>query len=187
MSTKVVLCGEEYDVNETYLNLHNKGLTKVPPELKLFTNLETLDLSHNEFTELPKEAFSTLEKLTTLDMYCCKLRTIHEDAFLNLKNLKYLTLNYNEIETLHENTFVPLSHLLSLQLAGNSYTTLPENIFSPLANLERLYLYRSNLTTLPLSVTNCTKLKTINYDEHRLYSSLDDRIKVWLTKLHPVL
>jgi Leucine-rich repeat (LRR) protein len=43
----ISICGKKYGVDISHLNLANKGLTRIPEEIKYLTNLRRLNLSNN--------------------------------------------------------------------------------------------------------------------------------------------
>lgn len=47
----------------TEISIQSKGLTKVPEALSKFSNLETIDLSHNKIGQIPLDYFKKFKKL----------------------------------------------------------------------------------------------------------------------------
>ena len=64
-------------------------------------NLQELDLSHNNLSELPPGLFNGLSNLQSLHLQYNKLRRLPPDAFDGLSNLQWLDLS-----RLHEARFL---------------------------------------------------------------------------------
>ena len=100
-------------------------------------NLSTLDLSFNEFYNLPSQGFQKLTKLKSLDLSNCEIRRIDENAFDGLKILNNLLLSNNYIGRIP----VKLPKLLMyLYMTGNQVEILNNNTFANLTSLKRLHL-----------------------------------------------
>ena len=121
--------------------------SKVPEELlKLGVrnmNITSLDLSHENLTNLPKEIG-------------------------NLTNLNMLRLDNNNLKTLPPQ-FGKLENLRTLYLNNNNLTKLPPQIGN-LTKLLTLYLDNNNLTKLPPQIGNFTKLLTLSLGYNNLES-----------------
>jgi internalin A len=109
----------------TRLDLSDKGLTTLPPEIGQLTNLTILDLSHNQLTRLPPE-IGQLTKLTLLD------------------------LDRNQLTALQPK-IGQLTNLKNLWLIGNQLTALPPEI-DQLPKLKHIYLSDNPLTSPPLEI-----------------------------------
>ena len=118
-----------------YLDLSNKGLTILPPEIGKLTDLTELILSFNDLTTLPKE-------------------------IQNLKKLKKLDLRFNQITE-----FPPeiggLTSLTKLHLGANQLTILPVNL-EKLTSLKVLKLWYNNLKTFPLEICELKNLTALS-------------------------
>ncbi|WP_446009021.1 COR domain-containing protein [Candidatus Electrothrix sp.] len=144
----------------TQLDLSDKGLTKLPPELFRLTKLtylEVLNLSGNQLAMFPPE-ISELTNLTRLDLSNNQLTALPPNL-LQLTNLAILNLSGNKLTTLPPELF-ELANLTRLNLSGNQLTSLPPDILQ-LKNLTELDLSNNQFTTLPLEVTRLTKLEKL--------------------------
>ncbi|XP_070770277.1 toll-like receptor 8 [Enoplosus armatus] len=117
------------------------------------TNLQALDLSFNNLTEVPKGLPQTL---CTLKLGSNKIQYISEDDLLRLQNLKVLKIQGNcpRCENsprpcvpcpkgslgIHPNAFHGLTQLESLSLGGNSLKHLSHSWFERLSKLKELFL-----------------------------------------------
>jgi Leucine-rich repeat (LRR) protein len=132
----------------TRLFLASQHLKVLPPEIKKFTSLQSLNLNDNELTTLPAE-IGELVQLERLSIETNNLTTLPAEIG-NLINLK------------------------SLDLYSNALTTLPASIGN-LKNLKKINLRENRLTTLPASIGNLKNLKKVNLRENRL-TTLPDGI-----------
>ena len=88
------------------------------PQLRNNASLELLDLSNNELTVLPEDAFSGFIKLQTLDLSVNRLSYINVDTFSVLHNLLSLNLSDNTMSFIN-GTFIGLGKLKSLKLSSS--------------------------------------------------------------------
>ncbi|MDJ1494755.1 leucine-rich repeat domain-containing protein [Cytophagaceae bacterium DM2B3-1] len=77
----------------TSINFHNCKLTSVSPKVKVFENLEELDLSHNQLKSLPP-AMAHLPKLRKLDLSNNQITTF-PTVLLKMTSLEELDLRGN--------------------------------------------------------------------------------------------
>jgi GTPase SAR1 family protein len=141
----------------TSLDLSNKGLTELPPEIGQLTNLTKLVLRSNQLTALPPE-IGQLTKLTTLYLSYNQLTALPPEIG-QLAKLTTLYLSHNQLTALPPE-IGQLTKLTTLYLKGNQLTTLPPEI-GQLTNLTKLVLWSNQLTALPPEfglLTNLTKL-----------------------------
>jgi internalin A len=119
----------------TELNLSNRGLTELPPEIGRLANLQRLYLGNNQLTALPPEIG-------------------------RLANLQALSLWGNLLTALPPE-IGKLANLQILDLDGNQLKGLPPEI-GHLANLQRLFFQSNQLTTLPPEIGHLKDLKTLD-------------------------
>ncbi|XP_078608002.1 uncharacterized protein LOC144879965 [Branchiostoma floridae x Branchiostoma japonicum] len=107
--------------NLTNLNISNCSLARVPI-LRHLVTMQVLDLSWNNITTLPPEAFSTMTDLTHLRLSNINLSSIEPNAFAGLSSLQHLSLENNQLKTLPRNLFMPLRSLELLDLYNNPWS-----------------------------------------------------------------
>ncbi|XP_005306431.1 leucine-rich repeat-containing G-protein coupled receptor 4 isoform X1 [Chrysemys picta bellii] len=125
-----------------------RGLTTVPEGLSAFTH--ALDISMNNITKLPEDAFKNFPYLEELRLAGNDLSFIHTKALSGLKELKVLTLQNNQLKTVPNEAIRGLSGLQSLRLDANHITAVPEDSFEGLVQLRHLWLDDNSLTEVPI-------------------------------------
>uniref|UniRef100_A0A7M4FVE3 Leucine-rich repeat-containing G-protein coupled receptor 4 n=1 Tax=Crocodylus porosus TaxID=8502 RepID=A0A7M4FVE3_CROPO len=125
-----------------------RGLPAVPDGLSAF--IHALDISMNNITKLPEDAFKNFPYLEELRLAGNDLSFIHPKALSGLKELKVLTLQNNQLKTVPNEAIRGLSGLQSLRLDANHITTVPEDSFEGLMQLRHLWLDDNSLTEVPI-------------------------------------
>ena len=152
------------DLSDNYLTLTHNFTA-----LKFFPNIQELNLSHNQLTELPENIFNNLNQLQILWLSGNQLTQLPENIFNNLNQLQILWLNGNQLTQLPENIFQKLIQLQTLWLSGNKLTQLPENIFNNLNQLEELSLSHNQLIQLPTNIfNNLNQLTELHLSNNKL-------------------
>ena len=140
------------------LDLSNRGIAILPPEIGLLSKLITLELNGNRLTSLPVEV-TQLKQLAALDL---------RDNFLadfppgisRISSLQNLNLSHNRISTLPEE-ISNLSHLCSLDLSENPISALPDGLFQ-LDALRSLNLSKTELGHVPDELGRLTELSELS-------------------------
>ncbi|XP_028981782.1 chaoptin-like [Diachasma alloeum] len=142
-------------------------------------NLERLNLSHNELSEIPQRVFQNLTSLVVLKLDnnklldipdLCNLKKLREvnlsgnafydinqQTFCNLTNLKYIDLSHNEIADIRHGVFDTLAPLTTLDLSWNKIKKLRRNWFNPGSDQVPVE-HPMNLEYLDLSNNNMRKI-----------------------------
>ncbi|XP_049854700.1 chaoptin-like [Schistocerca gregaria] len=130
-------------------------------------HLRVLDLSHNHIRSVPRDAFRDTQ-LERLDLSHNQLVVMPGSSLAEVgATLRRLQLSHNQLEHLDSSMFLETPHLLQLHIAHNKLTILPDNVFSsvdglsdldlsgnPLrANFKELFHYVQRLHTLSLANT----------------------------------
>lgn len=131
-------------VNLEYLSLKNDHLKTIPSQIGTLKKLKVLDLSGNDFTELPIE-FSQLENLEELYLNDEKNMNLPKtiEIMSKLPKLKSLHLENDQLENL-PNNFKRLDHLEFLYLSQNRLKEIPKQIES-LPHLQYLDIHDNNI------------------------------------------
>ena len=175
--------------NVKKLNLSGRGITELPPEIRLLESLEKLDLSNPENTPVELQ-----NQLTTLPPEIAELGDLQElfltrnqfttfpDVVAELQNLRILNLGGNQLSSLPPQ-LTQLRSLREFYLHNNKFQTIPPVVFeleclekvnlagSPVAeidpaigalsNLKEFVLGGSLLTSLPDVVASLSQLETL--------------------------
>jgi internalin A len=148
----------------TDLDLANKGLTVLPPQIGQVTSLRELHLSRNKLTTLPAE-IGHLTSLRDLGLGSNRLTTLPAEIG-RLKNLEELYLDWNRLVSLPRE-IGNLTSLVKLELHVNQLTALPAEI-GHLKSLNKLGLGSNQLTTLPSEIGRLTSLRELYLDNNPL-------------------
>ncbi|XP_055951250.1 chaoptin-like [Argiope bruennichi] len=182
--------------NVASLHLMQNNIVQILP--KAFHGLEnlltTLDLSHNQLTEVPFGALRLLNNLQWLNLQGNLLTSIHISQWSHLKFkavLKNLFLNDNNIISIKESAFTHFTNLTlldlkgnyihdvdgssfpdglsSLSLANNLLKTVPLHAIYTLKNLRYLYLSNNVIRKLPCPFhMHTTKLEKLDLSNNLL-------------------
>ncbi len=108
----------EYKKN--LLDLSNQGISRISMDVFSKTNLEGLDVSHNNLEGSIQAEVRHLSRLKVLDLSHNKLSGVPAEIG-QLKDLEVLDLSYNLLTGL-PNELANLSNLKLLDLSGNKYS-----------------------------------------------------------------
>ena len=169
----VLICGEQYDIKTTVLDLSGKGIRSGRlSDIGRLTELTSLKLANNEITEL--EFLTPLEKLVSLDLSNNQITDITPLA--QLKKLRTLHLDNNDIRDF--SPLYDLSELTMLTIGGIEVsqsqikelkTRLPGClIYNDEANTDIVEVhlggktFKSDVTKLDLSDCSITDLSALS-------------------------
>ena len=169
----VLICGEQYDIKTTVLDLSGKGIRSGRlSDIGRLTELTSLKLADNEITEL--EFLTPLEKLVSLDLSNNQITDITPLA--QLKKLRTLHLDNNDIRDF--SPLYDLSELTMLTIGGIEVsqsqikelkTRLPGClIYNDEANTDIVEVhlggktFKSDVTKLDLSDCSITNLSALS-------------------------
>ncbi|XP_033646149.1 leucine-rich repeat-containing G-protein coupled receptor 5-like [Asterias rubens] len=125
-----------------------RNLTEVP--LDLPANTVEINLSFNNLTALPADAFSHVTRLRHLKLVGNRIRTLNEDVFRGLKELHSLDLQLNIFQKLPSKAFHPdLANLRTLNLNSNYIEDFPGHALLNLHSLRHLYVEGNRLNRIP--------------------------------------
>jgi toll-like receptor 13 len=92
-----------------YLDLSNNEIKQQNIyDLFYLRNLEYLDFSLNQLSEIINDAFTFNTRLIELKLNNNKIQAIELNAFATLENLEKLDLSYNLLEKIDATTFNPM-------------------------------------------------------------------------------
>ncbi|MFN8258172.1 MAG: WG repeat-containing protein [Bacteroidales bacterium] len=159
--------GREYLLSETSkglaadieaIDLSRNQLTEIPKEIFNCHHLKILIISHNNLKKIPLE-INRLKELVFLDLSGNALLGLSADIGA-LKNLKYLNLRENFISKL-PNEISNLQQLEKLDISNNQLFKLPDGLAS-LYNLKALLLDGNQLQDLSADIGLLINLKFLS-------------------------
>ncbi|WP_027419626.1 leucine-rich repeat-containing protein kinase family protein [Crocinitomix catalasitica] len=150
------------------------GLKEFPEEIyTLADTLEILDLSDNQFSELP-ENFIKLKHLKIL-FFARNNFTVFPPILAKFKNLNMIGFKSNQLKTVPENAFPP--KLNWLILTDNQIDKLPKSI-GDAHLLQKCALSGNRIEELPDEMAKCTNLELLRISANQLQAIPD-----WLFEL----
>ncbi|KAG8563932.1 hypothetical protein GDO81_016259 [Engystomops pustulosus] len=167
-----------------------KGLlSTLPPDLSKLSLLRHLDLSFNNFSELPS-CVTALTSLNSLHLGHNQLRTLPDDIgemiFLTdlflmsnqlaelpagigqLKNLEKMDVSENKLLSLPEE-IGSLQKCMDLDLSANNLADLPETMCN-MMSLQKLFLHNNVLVAVPAGLASLPHLSRLDLQNNRLRS-----------------
>nr|AIO08191.1 variable lymphocyte receptor C [Petromyzon marinus] len=143
----VCICSSATDSSPETVDCSSKTLATVPTGIPAST--EKLQLTYNQLTAVPVNAFKALTQLTYLELSNNKLQTLPVGVFDRLINLDKLYLSRNQLKSLPPAVFDSLTQLTLLQLNTNQLQSIPKGVFDRLTNLQDLRLSTNQLQSVP--------------------------------------
>lgn len=150
-----------------YLNLSNRNLVSIPPELGSLRNLKDLILKYNDIRHLTHQ-ITHCRNLRRLDLTSNAISKIPhtivymtnlEELYLQDNRLKSLPANFGQMRNLKT---LDLSNMYGSQGKGkNEFRYLPPSVCQ-LPKLERLLLERLPISTLPVNIVYLDQLKVLS-------------------------
>ena len=160
------------------LGLSNNSLANFPARiLQENRQLSILDLSQNDFTEIPN-IYSTARLELNLDEN--RIRDLDENAFKNCADVKKLFLNSNQISRVVGASIGQLKQLKTLELRGNVLRDLPIFVSSRLVNIDLSYNMIQYIT--PTTFNDSKSLSKINLENNEL-SQIQESVFKFLPRL----
>ena len=155
------------------------GLTKVPDHID--ENIRELDLSYNNIVSTSDAAnnIMPLSELESLNLSHNQLTKIDYDMFDDMDNLDELDLSFNQIHAMDDDTFEwnPLE-LRILKMNDNQLKFVEHFTFYDLEKLEELYLQNNNIKIIhTLAFSNMKKLRVLDLSNNHLISFVEDWVK----------
>ena len=130
-------------------------------------NLEELNISKNQLTEIPSE-ISALAFLNTLDASQNNLTKF--SALHNITTLEWLSLENNNLQNL-PTEIATLQNLIHLNLANNKLSS-NFGALSSLAKLEQLWLNHNEITAFPTEVLALPQLMSLSLQSNKLSGNI---------------
>ncbi|RZF46064.1 hypothetical protein LSTR_LSTR004777 [Laodelphax striatellus] len=131
------------------LVLQYNKVKSVDAAFQFYSQLQFVDLSHNNLVTIPNKSFQFQFKLVQLHLSHNKISQISNKTFEGLKQLTILNLRGNYLEDLPDKLFSILSQLEQLDLGQNRISRIDSEAFAGLISLRVLYLDDNQLRIVP--------------------------------------
>ncbi|MFX0139779.1 MAG: COR domain-containing protein, partial [Candidatus Hodarchaeota archaeon] len=164
--TLIKILKETKEKKKSILNLSNRKIREIPPEIGELINLKVLNLSRNELIFIPSE-IGNLINLTTLSLNRNRLKIL-PSRINQLKSLNTLDISFNQLEKLPPE-IGQLSNLERIYLSANKLQLLPPEI-GELTNLVQLSIQDNHLLTLPAEIGKLNNLSELYLNNNQLTS-----------------
>ncbi len=159
------------DLSATALNLSYSNFTRIPKSVLLakrlegfWSRLQTLDISHNFFTQLPDEMVR-LAALKTLSLACNQFRVFPE-IICRLNTLTELNLDENKISKI-PGSISNLARLKKLSFSINRLSEIPEELWQ-ITTLNSLSLGGNKISEISKRISNLQNLTSVCFSRNRL-------------------
>ncbi|SEM29829.1 Leucine rich repeat-containing protein [Aquimarina amphilecti] len=152
------------------LELDEKGLTILPPEICDLFYLKTLSLEGNMIAEIPRQIEDLSNNLRVLNLGGNQIEIIPEE-FFSLEKLTDLRVYTNMLVDIPSD-INKLTELRYLSLSNNTLETLPSEIFE-LSKLNSLFINNIELSEVPEEITNLSQLTSLGVSSNPLGSISD--------------
>ncbi|CAJ1055516.1 leucine-rich repeat-containing protein 47 [Xyrichtys novacula] len=149
------------------LILCRNKLVSVPNVVGNLRSLKVLDLSVNNLTVLPKE-ITELKELNTLNVSCNNLEFLPE-GLSQCTKLANINISKNRINGFPPDFYSERLDLLSTLVASDNSIDLLSGDIQKLPALKMLDLSNNKLTEIPFNLSDCPKLKDINFKGNKLH------------------
>uniref|UniRef100_A0A0N5AAW2 PDZ domain-containing protein n=1 Tax=Syphacia muris TaxID=451379 RepID=A0A0N5AAW2_9BILA len=169
------------------LEVRENLLRTIPTSISQLSQLQRLDLGHNELDDLP-EQIGLLTSLQELYVDQNDLESL-PDSIVQCKNLQQIDVSENKLREL-PSEIGELDQLVDLTVSQNCLESLPNSIgrlkkltilkadrngltqltpaIGACTTLNELYLTENFLSTIPSSIGNLKALQTLNIDKNHL-------------------
>nr|AIO08204.1 variable lymphocyte receptor C [Petromyzon marinus] len=165
----VCICSSATDSSPETVDCSSKTLADVPTGIPAST--ERLQLTYNQLTAVPVNAFKALTQLTYLSLQNNNLQSLPVGVFDKLENLQDLRLNTNRLKSLPPRVFDSLTKLTWLNLQQNQLQSIPSGAFDKLTNLQTLNLQQNQLQSVPKGAFDkLTRLEKLYLQQNELQS-----------------
>ncbi|KAF9975760.1 hypothetical protein BGZ75_000417, partial [Mortierella antarctica] len=157
-----------------YLNLSHNQFSEIPLELCRLTRLQVLIMSQNRIEgPVPIQICSSLTQLKTLRL-CANQITSLPHTIARLDKLESLSMGSvyggNLLTTFPARCIQYMSALRELDLSHNKLCFLPTDIGHPQSHLRQLVASDNKLEAIPKSIGQCRELRSLNLGRNQLTS-----------------
>ncbi|XP_075975883.1 uncharacterized protein LOC142976421 [Anticarsia gemmatalis] len=132
-----------------FLSLSQNRILEFVGEPLKFINLWFLDISDNQISEIPVDAFQFIPSLVHLNVsHNSHMNTLPQNVFQNNQALMTVDLSYVGLKALPVNLFSKNPNIKEIYLSNNLLQEVSENTFKNLRNLTHLDLSYNNIANI---------------------------------------
>lgn len=140
-------------INNTFTNKNLISITWVSSNITSvaamnYNDLQYLNLSKNNITDISENAFDECHKLEYIDLSDNKLNVLSDKLFQHTILLESINLENNIFYSISEYLFKETSNLKNISLGNHNLSILPINAFSNLKKLEYFSIENSGIKSL---------------------------------------
>jgi Leucine-rich repeat (LRR) protein len=150
-----------------HFDVSRNELQELPLDISLLVELETLNGSHNQLSEMA-DLFEQLKHLKELDISFNQFKRL-PDVIYTLKSLVRLNCEHNSI-TQFESCFINLKRLKVFVADHNQLDSVDTIDFAQMKKLEYIHLAHNQLLKFPRGLHLLHHLKNVNLSNNRLKS-----------------
>ena len=154
------------NIDLEYFNLSHNALNSSANFGVIFNNtvdLNILDLSHNQLTDIPAFSFMNLRSLTHLHLDFNSIGNLDGHSFSGLPLLKYLSLSHNNLRSLPMSIFNDLTSLRHVTLSYNKLASVEANFWP-------------RLRTLSLNNNMISRVSTIDFSQMEILNLSNNKL-----------
>jgi internalin A len=156
---------EAQKLGETELCLSKLQLTKIPPQIAQLSNLQILNLDHNQIVDIP-DVISECSRLKEIYLRYNQIVEISDLITKLPHQLQMLRLGYNQIVKI-PNVIAQLPQLIILHLNNNQIVEIPD-VIAQLPQLQRLALSHNQIVEIPDIITKLYQLRELYLDNNQI-------------------
>ena len=153
-----------YELNTIDLSYNN--ITEISGNVfEKFVSIRLINLSHNVIRKIGFSAFGTLPTLLDLDLSYNEIKEISNGGVSSLLSVKTIILNNNQLVKMF-----PISVAVnSLHLQNNQIFSISSNVFPMINAVLEIYLDNNNISKLDNDAfANCLSLNTLSLSGNKL-------------------
>ncbi|KAL0831964.1 hypothetical protein ABMA28_001464 [Loxostege sticticalis] len=154
-----------------FLDISGNQLSEIPANaFEFIPSLTHLNMSHNaHISVLPQSVFNHNQGLLSVDISNVGLKALPVNLFMKTPNLEYINLSNNLLQEISENTFKNLRNLTYLDLSYNNIVNIRTPAFVNVMSIRYLSLKGNQLNAFKGEFFNTgTSLEVIDLSDNQL-------------------
>lgn len=152
-------------INLETLEMSSNNFNVFPKSIRYFTKLKNLDLSQNKIADI-HDIMSNLADIETIHLEYNEITNL-PNSIANLTSLKYLNLSFNNLVSFSDNC-ENLINLVELNLSHNSIKSI--QALCKIKSLKKLLLSFNHIDKIPNEICEMENLEHIELSNNNIYS-----------------